>query len=125
MNDLPLWIQISAALLLVASGLITVIGALGLLRLPTFYTRIHAPTLGNTMGAFLLLLACVLVGSHVEHRPILHPLIITVLLIITSPCTAMLLMRAAIRRDERKARELAQTIQQGAGKSGDEVIEAS
>ena len=45
--DLPLWMVIAVStLLLIGSGL-TLLGAFGLLRLPTFYERIHAPTLGQ------------------------------------------------------------------------------
>jgi multicomponent K+:H+ antiporter subunit G len=96
--DLPLWIAIPVALLLVISGLITLTGSLGLLRLPTFYARIHAPTLGNTLGVFCVLVASILVSSVIEQRFVVHQLVITMLLVITSPVTAMLLMRAAIRR---------------------------
>ncbi|NGM88099.1 cation:proton antiporter [Parapusillimonas sp. SGNA-6] len=96
--DLPLWVAVPVALLLIISGLITLTGSLGLLRLPTFYTRIHAPTLGNTLGVFCVLVASVLVSSTLEQRVVVHQLVITMLLVITSPVTAMLLMRAAIRR---------------------------
>ncbi|MFA5488091.1 MAG: monovalent cation/H(+) antiporter subunit G [Candidimonas sp.] len=99
MSTLPFWIAVPAALLLVASGILTVTGSLGLLRLPTFYSRIHSPTLGNTLGVFFVLLASVLVSSFLEQRVIMHQLLITVLLVITSPATAMMLMRAAIHRN--------------------------
>lgn len=95
---LPLWVAIPVALLLVISGLITLTGSLGLLRLPTFYARIHAPTLGNTLGVFCVLVASMVVSSTLEQRVVVHQLVITMLLVITSPVTAMLLMRAAIRR---------------------------
>lgn len=98
---LPFWIAIPVALLLVISGLITVIGSLGLLRLPAFYQRIHAPTLGNTLGVFCVLLASILASSYIEQRVVVHQILITVFLVITSPVTAMLLMRAAIKRKER------------------------
>lgn len=104
-ETLPLWVSIPAALLLVFSGLITLTGSLGLLRLSTFYRRIHAPTLGNTMGVFCVLVASILIASMVEQRVIVHQVIITVFLVITSPVTAMLLMRAAIKRDVRAAQK--------------------
>lgn len=102
MSNLPIWLAIPVALLLVSAGLITVIGSLGLLRLPTFYARMHAPTMGNTLGAFCVLLASILVSSFLEQRPILHPILITILLVVTAPCTAILLMRAAIKRQARR-----------------------
>ena len=48
--DLPVWVALPAALLLIAGGLLTLIGALGLLRLRDFYSRMHAPTMGTTLG---------------------------------------------------------------------------
>jgi multicomponent K+:H+ antiporter subunit G len=97
-DSLPWWIAVPAALLLVFSGIITLIGSIGLLRLSSFYDRLHAPTLGNTLGVFCVLLASILVSSFLAHRPVVHELIIIVFLIITSPVTAMLLTAAALRR---------------------------
>ncbi|MDS1141211.1 monovalent cation/H(+) antiporter subunit G [Pusillimonas sp. SM2304] len=108
METLPIWIAVPVALLLVISGILTLTGSLGLLRLPTFYSRIHAPTLGNTLGVFCVLVASILVSSTLEHRAVVHQILITVFLVITSPVTAMLLMRAAIKRKAREEERLAQ-----------------
>ncbi|UYO95066.1 monovalent cation/H(+) antiporter subunit G [Pollutimonas sp. M17] len=113
-DALPAWVAIPVALLLVASGFLTLTGSLGLLRLPTFYTRIHAPTLGNTLGVFGVLLASILVSSTVEERYVVHQILITVFLVITSPVTAMLLMRAAIKRQKPSAAAV-QAPQEDAG----------
>lgn len=99
MNDLPLWISISASILLVISGILTLLGSVGLLRLGSLYERMHAPTLGTTMGTFCVLLAATLVASAMQNRPIFHEFLITLLLIMTSPVTAILLMQSAIHRD--------------------------
>ncbi len=96
--DVPLWAALPAALLLVCGGLMTLVGSLGLLRLDSFYARIHAPTMGNTLGAGCVLIASMLVSSALAQRPVIHELLITVLILITSPVTAMLLMRAAMSR---------------------------
>ncbi|AEC19159.1 putative monovalent cation/H+ antiporter subunit G [Pusillimonas sp. T7-7] len=107
-DTLPIWITIPVALLLIISGVLTLTGSLGLLRLPTFYSRIHAPTLGNTLGVFCVLVASILVSSFLEQRLIVHQILITVFLVITSPVTAMLLMRAGIKRKLREEERLAQ-----------------
>lgn len=104
-ESLPLWAAIPAAVLLVLGGIITLIGSLGLLRLKRFYSRMHAPTLGNTLGVFAVLLASMLVSSALEQRIVIHQILITVLLVITSPVTAILLMRSAIRRKWRLEQE--------------------
>src|SRR3546814_10348595 len=48
--DLPAWAAIIIGLLVLAGRAIALVGALGLLRLPTFYARVHATTLGATAG---------------------------------------------------------------------------
>jgi len=100
--DIPLWASIPASILLVAGGIIALIGSVGLLRFPDFVSRIHAPTLGNTLGATCVLVASILVFSSIDQRFVFHEILITLLLFITSPVTAMLLMRAAIYRDRRR-----------------------
>ena len=99
--DVPLWAALPAALLLVCGGLLTLVGSLGLLRLDAFYARIHAPTMGNTLGTGCVLAASMLAASALTERFVIHEVLITILILITSPVTTMLLMRAAIfrRRD--------------------------
>ncbi|MDD3528575.1 MAG: monovalent cation/H(+) antiporter subunit G [Gallionellaceae bacterium] len=98
--DVPLWAALPAALLLVCGGLLTVVGSLGLLRLDSFYARIHAPTMGGTLGAGCVLLASMLVSTALAQRPVVHELLITLFILITAPVTTMLLMRAAILRSQ-------------------------
>ena len=62
--QLPLWVTIPGTLLLIAGGLLTVIGSIGLVRLPDFFARMHGPSLGNTLGA-----GCVLISSMLIPRP--------------------------------------------------------
>lgn len=96
--DLPAWAALPAALLLIGGGLLTVIGSLGMLRLPSFYARMHGPSMGNTLGTGSVLIASMLVSSALAHRPVIHEILITVFIVTTAPMTAMLLMRAATHR---------------------------
>ena len=48
--DLPTWAALLTSLFLLLGAVLTLIGSLGLLRLGSFYDRIHAPTLGTTLG---------------------------------------------------------------------------
>lgn len=102
--ELPLWATLPAALLLVAGGLLALIGALGLLRLPHFYARMHAPSMGTTLGTGCVLIASMLLSSALARRPVIHELLITLFVVLSSPVTAMLLMRAAVYRDRARAR---------------------
>lgn len=97
-NDLPLWALVPATVLLILGGLLAVIGSLGLLRLPDFYSRMHPPSMGTTLGAGCVLIASMLVSSAILHRPVVHELLITVFIVMTAPVTAMLLVRAALYR---------------------------
>lgn len=101
MNAIPLWASIPAAVLLVLSGLLTLTGSLGLLKFKDFYSRIHAPTMGTTLGAAGVLLASMLVSSALAERLVLHEILISLFLIITPPITTSLLMQAALHRDGR------------------------
>ncbi len=98
-SQVPLWAALPAAVLLIAGGLITLLGAVGLLRLDNFFARIHAPTIGNTMGVGCVLVASMLVSSSLAQRPVIHEVLITLFIVMSSPVTAMMLMRAAIFRN--------------------------
>jgi len=99
---LPWWAAVPAALLLIAGGLLAVIGSLGLLRLPDFQSRMHPPTMGTTLGTGCVLMASMLVSSALLHRAVIHELLITLFVVLTAPVTAMLLMRAALAGARRR-----------------------
>lgn len=101
--DLPAWAAVPAILLLVCSGIATLVGSLGLLRLPDFYARMHGPAMGNTLGIGCVLIASMLVSTALAGRPVIHELLITVFVVLSSPVTAMLLMRAAVYRTTLRA----------------------
>lgn len=102
--DLPLWASVPATLLLVLGGSLALIGSVGLLRLKTFYMRMHAPSLGNTLGTGCVLVASMLVASATAQRPVIHEVLITVFIVMSSPVTAMMLMQAALYRTSVHAR---------------------
>ncbi len=98
-ESLPLWLTIVVALFLVCGGIVVFVGGLGLLRLPNFYQRIHAPAIAITFGAGSILIASMLYFSALEARPVLHELLITLFVFLTAPVTSMMIMRAAVYRD--------------------------
>jgi len=110
--DLPAWATLAISFLLIVAGFFAVTGSLGLLRLPHFYSRIHAPTLANTLASFCIVVSILIMASFVEHRFVAHSLLVSFFLIITSPVTAMLLMRAAIKRELRRNAETQEEPQQ-------------
>jgi multicomponent K+:H+ antiporter subunit G len=98
MNELPLWVEAMVAALLVSSGVFVVISAVGFLRLPDFFLRMHPPALAYTFGSWSVTLAAILYFSTVESRAVLHPWLIIILLAITVPVTTLLLARVALFR---------------------------
>lgn len=97
---LPIWIAVPAALFLVIGATVTLIGSWGLFRLPSFYERIHAPTLGTSWGVGGVVAASVLIFSAFQGRLVTHELLIAVFITLTTPVTLMLLGRAVLYRDE-------------------------
>ena len=95
---IPLWVSVPAAVLLILGGLLTLIGSIGLLRLPSFYSRMHPPTMGMTLGTGAVLIASMLVSSAVLDRWVIHEIVIALFIVITAPVTAIFLMQAARRR---------------------------
>jgi multicomponent K+:H+ antiporter subunit G len=98
--DVPTLATMLAAVLLVMGAAITLIGAIGLLRLQTFYERVHAPTLGTTLGTACIALASMIHFSVLETRPVLHELLIVMFILVTTPVTLIILVRAAQLRDQ-------------------------
>lgn len=96
---LPSWAALLVSLLLLLGSGLALVGSIGLLRLRSFYERVHAPTLGATLGIASVLAASVLVFSLLQTRPVLHEILIAVLVVVTTPVTLMLLTRAALYRD--------------------------
>ncbi len=105
LSTFPEWAAVLVALLVLAGAAITLIGTIGLARLPDFYQRIHAPTLGSSLGAVLILLASSLFASLALGRPILHEILIFIFILVTTPVTLMLLARAALYRDRAEGRK--------------------
>jgi multicomponent K+:H+ antiporter subunit G len=97
--DLPAWAAVPTAFLLLLGAALALLGSFGLLRLGSFYDRIHAPTLGTNMGSGCILTASILCFFVLETRLVLHELLIAVLMIVTTPVTLMLLAHAAFYRD--------------------------
>jgi multicomponent K+:H+ antiporter subunit G len=98
-GTLPAWAALLTALLVLIGAAVTLIGSLGLLRLGNFYARVHAPTLGTTLGVGSILAGSALCFSVLEARPVVHEVLIAVFVTLTTPVTLMLVVRAALYRD--------------------------
>jgi multicomponent K+:H+ antiporter subunit G len=97
--ELPVFTALVTAVLILLGATLALTGSIGLLRLGNFYDRVHAPTLGSTLGTGLILIASMVLFSALELRPVLHEILIAVFMTVTTPVTYMLLVRAALHRD--------------------------
>jgi len=98
MNALPFWVELIVALLLLASGALALVGAIGLLRLKTFFQRMHAPAVTTSLCIWCVALAAIVYFSARDGRLELQAWLIMILLTITAPITTSLLARAALFR---------------------------
>lgn len=97
--DLPLPLAVLIAAVLLCGAGFTLVGAIGTVRLRTFYQRVHAPTLGASFGTFLILLSSILYFSFSRGHLVVHELLIAIFLTLTTPISLMLIVRAALSRD--------------------------
>ncbi|HET7656164.1 MAG TPA: monovalent cation/H(+) antiporter subunit G [Luteimonas sp.] len=107
--DLPAWAALLVALFVVVGAGLTFIGSVGLLRLRSFYERLHAPTLGTTLGTGCVLIASIVYFSVLQSRPVIHEIVIGAFLTLTTPVSSLLLIRAVRYRDRIAARGEAAT----------------
>jgi multicomponent Na+:H+ antiporter subunit G len=88
--DLASWI------LLAAGGLFCLVGGLGLLRMPEFYTRMHAAGVIDTMAAGLILSGLMLQAGF--SLVTLKLIMVGILVFFTSPTATHALAQAALGR---------------------------
>jgi len=84
------------ALLIVAGAAFAFIAALGVLRMPDFYMRMHAATKAGAFGALLLLLAAALYFGTL--RAVVTSVLVIVFFYMTTPVAAQTLAESAYRR---------------------------
>lgn len=90
MHEVLVWI---GGGLVVAGVLLTLLGAIGVLRFPDVYTRIHAASLTDTGGATLVLLGLALASGLAPETLKLG--IIWLFIMLTTPAAANALANAA------------------------------
>ena len=95
LTQLPLAVQWLAAALVLLAAFFLLVGAIGLVRLPDFFMRLHAPTKASTLGVGGVLLASLVMG-WAQGRPGVAELLITLFVFVTAPVSANLLAQAAL-----------------------------
>ena len=101
-SALPLWAELLTALCAMFGAAFAAIGSFGLVRCPTFFRRIHPPTLGATLGVWSVTLATIVYFSVQGGSLFLHTALIALFVALTTPVTTIFLMRAALFRERLK-----------------------
>jgi len=103
---------------LVAGSVFCVIGGIGVVRMPDFYTRTHAASITDTLGATLILVG---LGIYAGFNLISVKLgVVLFFLYVTSPTAAHALVKAAYSRglDAPDVEEASQASQLASGIEG-------
>jgi len=89
-------VDILSWIFIVIGAAFCVIGTVGLVRMPDFYTRVHAAGIVDTAGAGFLLLGMLLQAGFTQVA--IKLLMIGLLLLFTSPTATHALLKAAMAR---------------------------
>lgn len=83
-----------APLMLVIGSFLCLTGAIGMLRFPDFFTRVHASSVTDTLGAGLILVALMLLSTGFIEA--IKLMLILLFLLITGPTAVHALAKAAL-----------------------------
>lgn len=83
------------AVIMVAGTVFCIIGAVGLLRLPDVFARMHAASLVDTLGMLLLILGMMVIEGFTQNTAKL--LIIAIFILLTAPVATHALSRTTLK----------------------------
>jgi len=92
---MPSPIELLATACLLLGTFLMVITALGLLRLPDVFCRMHAAGKAGTLGVVLIILAAVFALAGTPHEVTIRGLLAVAFQFLTTPAATHLLARAA------------------------------
>ena len=99
-------LDVASWVLLLAGGLFVFIGGVGALRMPNFYTRIHAASLTDSMGSILIIVGIMLQAGW--SLATIKLITILLFLLLTSPTSSNALASAALLAGTRPIAEAKQ-----------------
>ncbi|MBP6394593.1 MAG: monovalent cation/H(+) antiporter subunit G [Giesbergeria sp.] len=103
---LPLWAEITVAALVLMGALVALLGSFGLLRLRSFFERVHAPAIIATLGCWCVMYGALLYFSFRGQGLAVHLLLIAVFIAVTVPITTIFLMRASLFRARQMGKDV-------------------
>lgn len=95
---MPFWIELLVSAFLIVGSAFALVGAIGLYRLPDFFTRLHGPTKATTLGVGGIVIASMIFFSNQGNGLSVHEVLITLFLFLTAPVSAHVLAKAAMQQ---------------------------
>ena len=87
-------LDICSWILLISGAFFAIVGGIGVIRMPDFYTRVHAASLTDTLGMILIVVGLMLQTNDV--LVLIKLVLILVFMLVTSPVSAHALAQAAL-----------------------------
>ena len=88
-----------SGLLLLGGGFFMIVGGIGVIRMPDVYTRLHAASITDTLGAGMILLGLMFQAGF--NQITIKLILILIFLLYTSPTSGYALARAALTDNDR------------------------
>ena len=107
---LPLWAEILIGALVLMGAALALLGSIGMLRLQTFFERVHAPSIIATSASWSIMYGSLLFFSLKNHQLAAYPMLIALFLAITVPITTIFLMRAGLFRARQAGQQVPPNI---------------
>ncbi|WP_089605424.1 Na+/H+ antiporter subunit G [Acinetobacter piscicola] len=92
---MQLMMEVIVSFFLIIGAFFTLVGGIGIVKLPDLFMRLHAPTKASTLGLGSFLIAAMIYAAF-NHRFGFAELLITLLAFITAPVSANLIAQAAM-----------------------------
>jgi len=110
MTAMPLWLDVLVSVLVVAGAAIALIGSLGLLTLPSFFTRMHPPAIIATLACWCILHGAFAFFWWLEGTAPLRLYLVALFVAVTVPITCIFLMRATLFRTRRAGKAVPSSL---------------
>ena len=95
---MPFWIELLVSVFLIVGSAFALVGAIGLYRLPDFFTRLHGPTKATTLGVGGIVIGSMIFFSNQGNGLSVPEVLITLFLFLTAPVSAHVLAKAAMQQ---------------------------
>lgn len=92
---MQLVMEILVSIFLLIGAFFTLVGGIGMVRLPDLFMRLHAPTKSSTLGLGSFLIAAIIFAAFNGHFGFAE-ILITLFAFITAPVSANLMAQAAL-----------------------------